>query len=98
VIASPPVSGPPGTLIGGNLAEFNRDKLGSFSAVREYGDAVLVRLGPVRTLLLNHPDAIEDVLVTHNHSFRKHRGLHEHPLARQGLLTSEGDFWLRQRR
>jgi cytochrome P450 len=49
--------------------------------------------------LLNHPDLIEQVLVTQNRNFIKHfitRLLQR--LLGEGLLNSEGDVWLRQRR
>src|SRR5262249_16044459 len=43
--------------------------------------------------------AIEDVLVTQNHNFIKHFALRFNTIVLgKGLLTSEGDFWLRQRR
>jgi cytochrome P450 len=49
--------------------------------------------------LVNHPDLIEEVLVTHNRKFIKGRVLRANKrLFGNGLLTSEGDFWLRQRR
>src|SRR5262249_15540470 len=49
--------------------------------------------------LLNDPDAIEFVLVHGSRHFTKHFALRLNPLVLgNGLLTSEGDFWLRQRR
>ncbi len=49
--------------------------------------------------LLNHPDLVEEVLVTQYRNFVKssayRRGLR---ILGNGLLTSEGDFWQRQRR
>ena len=50
-------------------------------------------------MLLNHPDLIRDVLVTHNRNFRKGRGLERAKrLLGEGLLTSEGELHRRQRR
>ena len=49
--------------------------------------------------LLNHPDLIKDVFVTRQRQFKKGRGLERiKKLLGEGLLTSEGDFHLRQRR
>jgi cytochrome P450 len=60
---------------------------------------VSLRLGPRRIILLNHPDLLEQVLLTQNHNFIKHFAMRINPLVfGQGLLSSEGDFWLRQRR
>lgn len=92
--------GPRGHFLLGSLPDFARDRLGFFSTlVREYGDAVSFRLGPRPFVLLSHPDLVEEVLVGQNANFRKSYvyRLIESVLG-NGLLTSEGDFWLRQRR
>jgi cytochrome P450 len=84
----------------GSLREFRRDQLGFYTrCAREHGDVVPVRLGPTRGLLIYHPDAIEDVLVTRSRDFTKTRGIRMlRALIGDGLVISEGDFWLRQRR
>jgi cytochrome P450 len=67
--------------------------------MREYGDLVSLRVLNFRILLLNHPEHIEDVLVNHPRKFIKGRVLLANKrVFGRGLLTSEGDFWLRQRR
>jgi cytochrome P450 len=78
----------------------NGDPLGYFTGLmREYGDIVSLRVLNFRILLLNHPDHIEDVLVNHPRKFIKGRVLLANKrVFGRGLLTSEGDFWLRQRR
>ena len=49
--------------------------LGSMTDLaREYGDIVTFKVPGERFLLLNHPDQIRDVLVTHNKLFKKGRG------------------------
>jgi len=92
--------GPKGHWLKGNLAEFRRDSLGFIThCAREYGDIVSLKLGPKRVYLLNHPDLIEQVLVTQNRNFIKHfitRLLQR--ILGEGLLNSEADTWLRQRR
>ncbi len=58
-----------------------------------------MRLGPQDAYLLNHPDYIRDVLVTNQRLFTKSRIMQRSKvLLGEGLLTSEGDFHLRQRR
>jgi cytochrome P450 len=92
--------GPRGHWLLGNLTEFRRDMLAFFTrCARDYGDAVVFHLGPKRIVLLSSPSLVEEVLVTGNRHFVKHYILRLLiPLLGNGLLTSEGDFWLRQRR
>ncbi len=93
--------GPPGHLLLGNLPEFARDLLGFFEdCARRYGDVVGLRLAGHPACLVNHPNLVEDVLVTRSAQFKKHSFFWRHveSIFGNGLLTSEGDFWLRQRR
>ena len=93
-------AGPKGHWLSGNLPHFAGDRLGFFThCARTYGDFVPVRLGPRRAVILSHPELIEEVLVAKNKHFRKHFALRttKRTLG-NGLLTSEGDFWRRQRR
>jgi cytochrome P450 len=94
-------SGPPGHFLLGNLPDFATDILAFFTkCAREYGDFVPIRLAQNRAVIINHPDYIEQVLVTNSRHFRKHRFFWRHVRAifGEGLLTSEGEYWLRQRR
>ena len=71
------------------------------SAWREHGDYVSLRVVPnYFVYLLGHPDAIEYVLHTNLKNYRKPDSFNHsvRPLAGQGILVSEGDFWRRQRR
>jgi cytochrome P450 len=96
------VSGPKGKLLVGNYFEFDRDPLNFIlRCSQDYGDIVRLKAFNLEFYLLNHPDLIEEVLVTKNKIFIKDKGLKTRSSRRlfgQGLLTSEGDFWLRQRR
>ena len=66
---------------------------------REYGDIVCLRFFHIRTFLITHPDHIEDVLINNSRKFIKGRVLRANRhLFGNGLLTSEGAFWIRQRR
>jgi len=76
-----------------------RDPLAFLSALARYGDVARVPLGSETLYLLNHPDLVRDVLVTNHRNFHKGRGLERAKLLLgEGLLTSEADFHLRQRR
>ena len=83
-----------------SIAGGSQDPLKFFTDIsREYGDFVGLRILNFRILFLNHPDHIEDVLVNHPKKFIKGRVLKANKrVFGSGLLTSEGDFWLRQRR
>ncbi len=96
--ARPP--GPKGTFVRGNYGQFANRRLDFFLDVaREYGDLAYFRFGPKRILLASHPDLIEQVLVTDAKHYVKHFGARLYkPVLGNGLVTSEGDFWLRQRR
>jgi cytochrome P450 len=66
---------------------------------RTYGDIFYYRAFTTPVYFLNHPDLIASVLVTHSRDFIKGRGLQVNErLFGKGLLTSEGDLWLRERR
>src|SRR5439155_9253883 len=57
------------------------------------------RMGPRRIYLVNHPDLIEQVLVTDAKHYVKHFGARLYkPVLGNGLVTSEGGDWLRNRR
>jgi cytochrome P450 len=92
--------GPKGRLLIGHLPEINRDILTFFTqCAREYGDVVRWQFGPFPAIMINHPNLIEEVLVTQQPNFVKssvyRRGLR---VLGNGLVTSEGSFWQRQRR
>ncbi len=83
-----------------NVFSLRRDRIGFLTKLaREYGDLAYFKLGPQPVFLLNNPDYIRDVLITHNRNFMKGEGLQRAKrLLGEGLLTSEGEFHLRQRR
>ena len=81
--------------------EFARDPLQfTESVVRQYGPLVALRFGPVRAFVAAAPEAVHEVLVSRAHSFCKEK--RTLAAVRQidglGIITTEDDFWLRQRR
>jgi cytochrome P450 len=83
-----------------SLGPLNNNPLEYFTRIaREYGDIAGLRILNFKTIFINHPDLIEEVLVTNARKYSKGKVLraNRHVFG-EGLLTSEGDFWLRQRR
>lgn len=98
-----PHSTPPGPkrrYPGSLLLQFRSNPLAFLQRIaREHGDLVHLRLGVEQVYLVNHPDSIRDILVTHHKNFVKGRGLERiKRFLGEGLLTSEGEHHLRQRR
>jgi cytochrome P450 len=91
--------GPRSKIPGGILFTLQRDRLAFVRRLASYGDIAYFTLGSERIYFLSRPEWIADVLVTHSRKFRKGPGLEvtKHLLG-EGLLASEGDFHLRQRR
>ena len=84
----------------GQLGLVRRDPLAFFThCAKTYGDITGMRYFNFRVFFINHPDYIEDVLVNNARKFHKGRVLQANKgVFGEGLLTSEGSFWLRQRR
>ncbi len=92
--------GPKGNIFLGNALQLNKDLFGFIThCAEQYGDIVPLRLGLAPACLINKPEYIEQILqerelfVKNTPDWRTLR-----TFVGQGLLTSEGDFWLRQRR
>ncbi len=91
----------PGWPVVGHLLEFQRDPLAFLCRVRRrHGDVAGVQLGPMKVTLISHPDLVEDILVTRSKLWQKDKFLQTtlRPVLGEGLLSSEGDFWRKQRR
>ncbi|MDX3454029.1 cytochrome P450 [Streptomyces sp. ME02-8801-2C] len=103
--AAPPAPGPTGHPLLGSALDLRRDPLGTFvRAQREYGDVVRVAAGPpgLRTVMycVFSPEGAQQVLATQATNFRKDNVFYEEirQTAGNGLLTSQDDDYLRQRR
>jgi cytochrome P450 len=92
--------GPKGHFLLGVLPEIRRDELDFLDRlVREYGDVVYLRVVNHPVYLISHPRDIEDVLLVNHSNFVKSVFLREsRTLFGEGLLTSDGQAWVRQRR
>jgi cytochrome P450 len=92
--------GPRGLPVLGVLPAIRRNPTAVFTdAARRFGDVVYLKIGPRRGYLITNPADIRHVLQDNA------RNYHKSPLYAKlrlslgnGLLTSEDDFWLRQRR
>lgn len=92
--------GPPRRATFGLLRKLKADRLGLMTQAREeYGDAVRVVIGPKTLYIFNHPDHAKHVLADNAANYHKGIGYIESKRALgDGLLTSEGELWRKQRR
>jgi cytochrome P450 len=86
--------------VSGVMGEYGADPVASMRRWRdEHGDFVPIRFGPFRAHVAFGPAEIEEVLVDRATDFRKSFGTRMLiPLLGRGLLTNEGEDWLRHRR
>jgi cytochrome P450 len=94
------VPGPRRRYIGEFALSIIRRPLDFFDGLkRDYGDLAGFHIGKHPVVLVSDPELIRDVLVTHGRLFVKGRSLERAKiLLGEGLLTSEGEVHLRQRR
>ncbi|EGJ77062.1 putative cytochrome P450 [Streptomyces sp. Tu6071] len=92
--ASPPVRALPSL-----LRQLAGDRLAMMTAAAGYGDAVRLPMGPKTLYFFNHPDHAKHVLADNAANYHKGIGLVQARRALgDGLLTSEGELWRRQRK
>lgn len=85
----------------GHLPEMQRDFLGLIDRARDsVGDMAMINAGPKRVICIADPVAAQHVLVDNPRNYSKQtRGYANlRKMLGNGLVTSEGSFWLRQRR
>jgi cytochrome P450 len=98
---APVAPGPKGNPVLGVMSEFSRDTFGFIERCRAYGDVVRMRFLYLTAYFLYHPRDIEYVISTNARNFIKSRNQRSplfQRLVGNGLLTSEGEVWKRQRR
>lgn len=90
---------PKGNLLLGNALEFGQDPLGFMTqCTQQYDGIIPLRLGSSPAIFLTNPAYIEQVLKDRE-LFTTSKVLKTlHILLGNGLLTSDGDSWFRQRR
>ena len=96
-----PATGPRGLPLVGVLPQVRRDVLGFLTrTAAAHGDVARYRLGPLESFLVSHPDGVRHVLQEHASNYSKDHMSYTMArwVAGNGLLTSQGSFWLRQRR
>ncbi|WP_244933523.1 cytochrome P450 [Neobacillus mesonae] len=91
---------PGGKLFNGHLKEFREDPLTFLNKASRYGEVVKIRFGPLQNVyLISNPELIKQVLVTKSKCFVKSKDFHAlKPIIGEGLLTSEKETHMRQRR
>ena len=84
----------------GQLPHFLWDPPGYLLKVKaDFGGFAGFKQGPRQAILVSEPELVEQILVTDARLFEKSRGLKRlKTVLGNGLLTSEGEFHLRQRR
>ncbi len=90
----------PGLPLVGNVLSMVRDPLGLFTKLhRDYGRVVRISLGGRRQYLVFQPEDVKHVLQENNRNYvRSPAFLTLKRFLGEGLLTSDGDFWRKQRR
>jgi cytochrome P450 len=83
----------------GMFANFRRSPLKFYLDAAKFGDVVRLQMGPWFSHFLPHPDHIKHVLQDNNQNYGRSIFMKMlKPAVGEGLLTSDGDFWRRQRR
>lgn len=96
---SPP--GPNGLPFIGSLFRARRNPLSfALDLTRECGDIAAFRIGIYSGYLVNHPDYFQHVLQSNSRNYSKANYNYNKlkPVLGEGLITADGDSWLRNRR
>ncbi|XWW44875.1 cytochrome P450 [Fibrella sp. USSR17] len=90
----------PGLPLLGNALSLARDPLGLFTKLhRTYGRVVRISIGGRRQYVLFQPEDVKHVLQENNRNYvRSPAFMVLKRFLGEGLLTSDGDFWRKQRR
>lgn len=95
------IPGPRGHFLLGSIPDIQKDRVQFLLDLqRDYGDVVQIRLGPFKGVVLFHPDGIQHILQDNHSNYSKDTRTYAalSALVGNGLISSNGDFWLRQRR
>lgn len=101
---SPTLKHPPKTAglpLIGSIPNVLKQQINFLEQAREtHGDVYKLDLGMLKILIFNHPDHAQYILRDNARNYRKGGAMWDsvRSLLGNGLVVSEGDFWLRQRR
>jgi len=98
-----PARNPPslrGYFLLGSMLEFQQDRLGFVTRMaREYEDVVRYQIANLVFYQVNHPKGVQRILQDNNQNYIKGDSFQVfRTFVGNSLFTSDGDFWLRQRR
>ena len=97
-IPGKPAPGPVGLPFLGVIPQLRKGALQFFlKAALQYGDVVRLDMGPRKLFLVTHPDQVKYILQDNNRNYTKGYDIVK-PLLGEGLVTSDGESWRRQRR
>ncbi len=94
-------AGPKGLPILGNVVAFGRDQLGFLDRCsRDFGDVISLNFVGRPVLVVSDLDTIDRILLKERKNFAKSELIwrHARSVFGNGLLTSEGEIWQRQRK
>jgi cytochrome P450 len=97
----PPIPGPQGTELLRKITQIQHNPLEYLlQATEQYGDLVQFPIGNLMVYLVNHPDLIKHILQDNHRNYTKNTIQYNQlaTITGRGLLTSDGDYWFRQRR
>lgn len=83
------------------ISKIQQDALGFLLDISaRYGDVAFLAAGSLPVFIINHPDGIKHILQDQNRRYSKETMQYNalSTITGRGLLTSDGAFWLRQRR
>ncbi len=92
--------GPRGNLVTGNLSAFAHDPIQMLLDLqREYGGIARQKVGPYLMHTVTHPDGVRHVLQGNYKNYSRGKFYENFKLFfGDGLLTTDGEYWLRHRR
>src|SRR5437870_50612 len=96
-----PAPGPKGQPILGSARAIQRDIIQTLmDGWRQFGDVVRFRVPGLSIYLVAHPDHVRHVMVDHHRNYPKVPSVDSKfkDISGEGLLNTQGEFWLRQRR
>ncbi|MBW4607919.1 MAG: cytochrome P450 [Hassallia sp. WJT32-NPBG1] len=97
-ISAKKAPGPKGNILLGSIPDFVHDPIGTLLKTREqFGDVIELRFGWKPTYVVCHPDGVKQVLQDNQQNYCKGEDYQKMAFLGQGLVTSDGELWRRQR-